>query len=187
MRWRSFDLRPYQRLGVWKTARRQADGPRLSEEAAAHYGRCGDAFRILLGRIATSLVAAFSSELDELLADFEQFKRNAAVLDFDDLLVAARRLLRTHEEVRQAASDRYTRILVDEFQDTDPVQAEILFLIASEPGDALSWQERKLIPGRLFMVGDPKQAIYRFRGADMASYMDAREAIERQFPGNICT
>lgn len=185
MRWRSFDLRPYQRLGTWKSAAGKIDGPRLSEEAAARYGRCGDAFRVLLGRIATSLVAAFSSELDELLSDFERFKRNAAVLDFDDLLLAARQLLRTHEEVRQAAADRYTRVLVDEFQDTDPVQAEILFLIASEAGDARSWQERKLVPGHLFMVGDPKQAIYRFRGADVASYMDAREAIERQFPGNM--
>jgi CRISPR-associated exonuclease Cas4 len=185
MRWRSFDLRPYQRLRIWKSAAGKVDGPRLSEEAAAHYERCGDEFRILLGRIATSLVAAFSSELDELLADFEGFKRNAAVLDFNDLLLAARHLLRAHEEVRRAISDRYTRMLIDEFQDTDPVQAEILFLIASEPGEASGWQERRLIPGRFFMVGDPKQAIYRFRGADVASYMDAREAIERQFPGNM--
>ena len=185
MHWRSYDLRPYQRLGVWKSAAGKHDGTRLAEGAATHYQRCGDQFRILLGRIATSLVAAFSGELDELLADFESFKRNAAVLDFNDLLLAARHLLRTHEEVRRAISDCYTRILIDEFQDTDPVQAEILFLIASEPGEARSWQERKLIPGRLFMVGDPKQAIYRFRGADVASYMDAREAIERQFPGNI--
>jgi CRISPR-associated exonuclease Cas4 len=111
MRWRSFDLRPYQRLGIWKSAAGKVDGPRLSKEAAAHYERCGDEFRILLGRIATSLVAAFSSELDELLADFEQFKRNAAVLDFNDLLLAARQLLRTHEEVRHAVSDRYIRIL----------------------------------------------------------------------------
>ena len=100
-------------------------------------------------------------------------------------MLATRTLLRGHEAVRQAASNRYTRILVDEFQDTDPVQAEILFLLTSAPGAAASWQQRALIPGNLFMVGDPKQAIYRFRGADVAAYMEARNAVERQYPGNI--
>src|SRR5262249_32915920 len=132
-----------------------------------------------------TLVASFSGALDDLLADFESFKRNAAVLDFDDLLLATRALLRAHETVRQAAADRYTRILVDEFQDTDPVQVEILFLIASAPGAVSPWQQRALIPGTLFMVGDPKQAIYRFRGADVVAYMEARNAVERRFPGNI--
>jgi CRISPR-associated exonuclease Cas4 len=185
MRWRSFELRPYQRLGIWKQAVGKENGPRLHAEAEAHYERCGDAFRTLLGRIATSLVADFSSELDDLLAEFKAFKRSAAVMDFEDLLLGARELLRTHDEVRQAAANLYPRILVDEFQDTNPIQAEILFRIASEPGESGSWQELKLIAGRLFLVGDPKQAIYRFRGADVASYMDAREAIERQFPGNV--
>lgn len=120
-----------------------------------------------------------------MLSDFEAFKRNAAVLDFDDLLLGARRLLRTHERVRRTVSEHYSRILVDEFQDTDPVQAEILFLIASAAGAEPSWQQRKLLPGGLFMVGHPKQAIYSFRGADVASYMEAREAVERQYPGNI--
>jgi CRISPR-associated exonuclease Cas4 len=185
MAWRSYDLRPYRRLGAWKSVAGLDDGPRLAEQAAAHYDRCATAFRVLLGGIATTLVASFSGALDELLEDFEAFKRNAAVLDFDDLLLATRALLRGHEAIRQAASNRYTRILVDEFQDTDPVQAEILFLVASAAGVTSSWQQRELIPGNLFMVGDPKQAIYRFRGADVAAYMEARNAVERQFPGNI--
>jgi CRISPR-associated exonuclease Cas4 len=185
MAWRSYDLRPYRRLGAWRSVAGWDDGPRLAEQAATHYDRCAAAFRVLLGGIATTLVASFSGALDELLEDFEAFKRNAAVLDFDDLLLATRALLRGHEAIRQAASNRYTRILVDEFQDTDPVQAEILFLVASAAGAASSWQQRALIPGNLFMVGDPKQAIYRFRGADVAAYMEARNAVERQFPGNI--
>jgi CRISPR-associated exonuclease Cas4 len=185
MAWRSNDLRPYRRLGAWKYVAGKDEGTRLAEEAASHYDRCGAEFRALLGGIATALVATFSGALDELLQDFEAFKRNAAVLDFDDLLLATRALLRGHETVRQAASNRYKRILVDEFQDTDPVQAEILFLIASAPGAAPAWQQRELIPGNLFTVGDPKQAIYRFRGADVATYMEARNAVERQFPGNI--
>ncbi|TYL83145.1 UvrD-helicase domain-containing protein [Bradyrhizobium cytisi] len=185
MAWRSNDLRPYRRLGAWKYVAGKDEGTRLAEQAASHYDRCAAEFRVLLGGIATALVATFSGALDELLEDFEAFKRNAAVLDFDDLLLATRALVRGHETVRQAASSRYTRILVDEFQDTDPVQAEILFLIASAPGAAPAWQARELIPGNLFTVGDPKQAIYRFRGADVATYMEARNAVERQFPGNI--
>lgn len=185
MAWRSCDLRPYRRLGAWNSVAGRNEGPRLAEQAAAYYDRCAAAFRILLGSIATTLIASFSGALDELLEDFESFKRNAAALDFDDLLLATRALLRGREVIRQAASNRYTRILVDEFQDTDPVQAEILFLIASASGVASSWQERALIPGNLFMVGDPKQAIYRFRGADVAAYMEARNTVERQFPGNI--
>ncbi|EHR05616.1 UvrD-helicase domain-containing protein [Bradyrhizobium sp. WSM471] len=185
MAWRSNDLRPYRRLGAWKYVAGKDQGTRLAEEAASYYDRCATEFRGLLGSIATALVATFSGALDELLEDFEAFKRNAAVLDFDDLLLATRALLRGHEAVRRASSKRYTRILVDEFQDTDPVQAEILFLIASAPGAAPAWQARILIPGSLFMVGDPKQAIYRFRGADVATYMEARNAVERQFPGNI--
>jgi len=185
MAWESYDLRPYRRLGAWKAVAGKEEGTRLSREAAAHYDRCAASFRALLGNIATTLVASFSGALDDLLEDFEAFKRSAAVLDFDDLLMATRALLRAHEPVRQAAGYRYTRILVDEFQDTDPVQAEVLFLIASAPGGAASWQDRTLIPGSLFLVGDPKQAIYRFRGADVAAYMQARNAVARQFPGNI--
>ncbi|MEA3153019.1 MAG: CRISPR-associated exonuclease Cas4 [Betaproteobacteria bacterium] len=185
MSWRSNDLRPYRRLGAWKYVAGKDEGARLAEEAATYYDRCAAEFRTLLGGIATALVATFSGALDELLEDFEEFKRKAAVLDFDDLLLATRALLRGHETVRQAASNHYTRILVDEFQDTDPVQAEILFLIASASGPPAAWQERALIQGNLFTVGDPKQAIYRFRGADVATYMEARNAVERQFPGNI--
>jgi ATP-dependent exoDNAse (exonuclease V) beta subunit len=74
---------------------------------------------------------------------------------------------------------------VDEFQDTDPIQAEIIFRLTTADEPAAQWHERRLIPGRLFMVGDPKQAIYRFRGADIATYRLARAAIERQFPSNV--
>lgn len=185
MAWRSQDLRPYRRLTAWKAVAGKEDGVRLCAEAAELYNRCGATLRHLLGNLATTLVASFSGGLDDLLGDFETFKRHAAVLDFDDLLLSTRALVRTHEPIRRAASERYTRILVDEFQDTDPVQAEILFRVTSTDDAAPTWQKRRLIPGRLFLVGDPKQAIYRFRAADLASYMEAYKAIERQFPGNV--
>ena len=92
--------------------------------------------------------------------------------------------MRDHDLVRRALGARYSHILVDEFQDTDPVQAEILFRIASDEC-AADWQCSPLRPGSLFMVGDPKQAIYRFRGADIGSYGQAREAIRRTSPDSI--
>lgn len=122
--------------------------------------------------------------LDEVLEDYAAFKRAAAVLDFDDLLERARDMVRKHNTVRHALGVRYRHIFVDEFQDTDPTQAEILFLIAAEHR-APRWQDSALRAGALFMVGDPKQSIYRFRGADIGSYGQARAAIERRWPDNV--
>jgi ATP-dependent exoDNAse (exonuclease V) beta subunit len=180
----SFDLKPYRCKTAWEKAAGKAAGARLNEQAEILFGRVNDCYRELLGRIATALIAILSHELDEVLRDYESFKRAAAVLDFDDLLHRACALVRKHEPVRRDLGARYRHIFVDEFQDTDPIQAEILFLIAADdrPG---KWQEGKLRPGALFMVGDPKQAIYRFRGADIGSYGQAREAIKRSWPDNI--
>ena len=73
---------------------------------------------------------------------------------------------------------RYTRLLLDEFQDTDPIQCDLAALIASGEPDARAhrWDELPVDPGRLFVVGDPKQSIYRFRRADIAAFLRARSA-----------
>lgn len=185
MRKSGFDLLEYRRLGTWRAAAGKAEGERLAAEAARHYDACAAAFREMMGQLATAIVSIFSAELDELFQRFETFKNSAAVLDFDDLLYLTREVLRDQAMVRGAAAKRFTHLLVDEFQDTDPIQAEIIFLLASADVPAARWNERKLLPGHLFMVGDPKQAIYRFRGADIATYRLARAAIEQQFPGNV--
>jgi superfamily I DNA/RNA helicase len=88
------------------------------------------------------------------------------------------------EDVRQALGQRYQHIFVDEFQDTDPIQAEILFFIGAERRPD-QWQEARLRPASLFLVGDPKQAIYRFRGADIGIYQQARENVERRSGGAV--
>jgi hypothetical protein len=72
-----------------------------------------------------------------------------------------------NSSVRHSLARRNPRVLVDEFQDTDPLQAEILWLLCGDGDDNGSWTTRTLRPGSLFLVGDPKQAIYRFRGADV--------------------
>ena len=114
-----------------------------------------------------------------------QAQRNAGALDFDDLLglrsrpagrpagVAPDRVI----AVRRHFQRRFRFILVDEFQDTDPLQAEIAFLLAEREPTTRSWRDVELEPGKLFLVGDPKQSIYRFRRADIATYDEARRLI----------
>ena len=107
----------------------------------------------------------------------QHHRRETGQLDFQDLLAISAELLRTHESARRDLGMRWRRILVDEFQDTDPLQAEVLFLLASEPDEpgAGAWTGAIPRPGGLFVVGDPKQSIYRFRRADIALYMRVRE------------
>jgi len=99
---------------------------------------------------------------DEFVDSVERRKEAEGLLDFDDLLIRTRELLR-NGDLLDALRERYRYILVDEFQDTDPLQAEIVFQLA---GDG---------PGRLFVVGDPKQSIYRFRRADVEIYEKVKE------------
>ena len=90
--------------------------------------------------------------------------------------------------MRRALAARFTHVLVDEFQDTDPLQTEIFWRLCGDPpanGKIGDWMSFELRPGALFLVGDPKQAIYRFRGADIAAYMTAREAFLEQSPDGV--
>ncbi len=110
-------------------------------------------------------------------------RRSAGQLEFHDLLVMARAVLRDPEsgaEVRARLHDRYQRLLLDEFQDTDPIQIELAVRIAaahpqSEQAGSAPWASVPVTPGHLFVVGDPKQSIYRFRRADIGTFLAARD------------
>ncbi|BCB22431.1 UvrD-helicase domain-containing protein [Bosea sp. ANAM02] len=188
---KSGSLRAYQRKTGWKNAAKAgglsaAEADRLFAEADGHYAACKDAWGALIVGVGAHLLAALMQEVRPLLQRFRDYKREAALLDFDDLIYAARDLLRDHETVRVALSQRYRRVLVDEFQDTDPLQAEIFWRLCGEaPTPETPWQQRVLRPGALFLVGDPKQAIYRFRGADVRAYVEAREAIAAQSSDDV--
>ncbi|MBI3603163.1 MAG: UvrD-helicase domain-containing protein [Nitrospirae bacterium] len=92
-------------------------------------------------------------------------------VSFDGLLARARDLLRDHPMIRRELKKQFKSILVDEFQDTDPVQYEMILYLAEAAGrEEREWRRVRLEPGKLFIVGDPKQSIYAFRRADMDAY-----------------
>ena len=99
-------------------------------------------------------------------------------IPFDGLLARAKTLLRNHPSVRARIKQTYRAILVDEFQDTDPVQYEIiLYLGEKTDSHRTQWQDIELEPGKLFIVGDPKQSIYAFRRADIEAFERVVEKI----------
>ena len=174
-------FRQFRKKGKWEDAVKQAglskaNGKDLFDTASSHYASCCNAWTSLVEGAAGKALTAMVTECREIVKRYRAYKRASALLDFDDLIYAARDLLRDHEDVRQALGKRFAHVLVDEFQDTDPLQTEIFWRLCGDPesGNA-DWKSFKIRSGALFLVGDPKQAIYRFRGADVRAYTDARE------------
>jgi ATP-dependent helicase/nuclease subunit A len=133
-------------------------------------------------------------------------RRRVNALNYSDLLILTARVLRENAEVRRAMQQKYRHLFVDEFQDTDPVQAEIVFLLAANeqseaagirttgPGRkrvvaprATDWRNVALRRGALFVVGDPKQSIYRFRRADIEIYNLVRDRFSDPAMGRVVT
>ena len=154
--------------------------PRLKSECQAlatqataiHTAVLEAALRRLARRIASATLEA------------AQARRAEGQLEFHDLLVLARDLLTSPAHgaaVRAALQQRYRRLLLDEFQDTDPIQAELAVRIAAGAGGGTpGWADVPVPEGSLFVVGDPKQSIYRFRRADIATYLTAQQRIGGQ-------
>ena len=126
------------------------------------------------------LAAHLQEELRDPIDRYDRLKIEAGRLDFVDLLLKARDLIRDHDDVRRDAQRRYARIFVDEFQDTDPLQAEILLLLASGDPHERDWRAVTPGVGKLFLVGDPKQSIYRFRRADVGVYRRVTKQLVRR-------
>lgn len=110
---------------------------------------------------------------------YQRMKSTSRGLDFSDLLLIVARGLRHQPELRRYFQRRYSHLLVDEFQDTDPVQAEVMLYLTSADVLESDWQQCTPRPGSLFVVGDPKQSIYRFRRGDMVTYNRVKEIFER--------
>jgi len=107
---------------------------------------------------------------ERLLLHYQESKRSHSLLDFDDLIFETRGLLAENKSVRRHYQEAFKFILVDEFQDTDHLQQEIIYWLAEEEPLADDLGEVKLASGKLFTVGDEKQSIYGFRGADVTVF-----------------
>ncbi len=176
---RAVDLAQHRDFRRARRGRERLFGPELPRDTvwAAYEALCRELDQFQ--RAADCDVAALlHGELQQVVADYEQLKRQTGALDFVDLLLRARDLLVEHPQVRRAFQERFTHIFVDEFQDTDPLQAEILLLLSADDSNERDWRRVRPTPGKLFIVGDPKQAIYRFRRADVETYREVCELLE---------
>ena len=118
---------------------------------------------LLRCQIILSCCAPVYNELRRIVVEYADERRRHGELEFQDLLVRASRLLEGNESVATAVRTRFKRLLIDEFQDNDPLQTRII--------DAITQGE----PGRAFFVGDPKQSIYRFRRADIQQFNQVKQ------------
>ena len=103
----------------------------------------------------------------EVQRTYADRKRYLGVVDFQDLVMLTRDLLSQRADIRARLQDRYRFVLLDEMQDTDPVQGELLDLLCGPRKNE----------GKLFAVGDANQSIYRFRGADVSLFQSLRQAV----------
>jgi ATP-dependent helicase/nuclease subunit A len=140
-----------------------------------------------LGRVDEHLTELLWSLLAPFAERFRRFFVEQGFVSFDGLLMGARNLVRDQPRVREELKRKYRSILIDEFQDTDPIQYEILLYLAERFGAAAKdWRAVKLTPGKVFVVGDPKQSIYAFRRADIAAYLEVIEKIIKAQDGADC-
>ena len=137
-----------------------------------------DARDTLVRDMGDRTLAELTVALRQFILDDAAERRRDGVLSYDDLLLEARDLLVQYGAARRSLRERFHTILVDEFQDTDPLQAEIVLLLAAGQ-DTDNWREAIPGPGRLLLVGDPKQSIYRFRRADIDTYEEVRQLFQR--------
>jgi len=155
----------------------------LDLELAASGDRAAEfrAARDRLQQAALEELAARDSELlQELLdlfaAEYAAAKQRESALDFEDLQLLARDLLRDDEHVREAEQLRFRAIMVDEFQDTNRLQCDVVDLLRGAA------ESHGLGAPDVFFVGDEFQSIYGFRHADVAVFRDRRQAAEQRLP-----
>lgn len=130
-------------------------------------------------RVAAPTVMQIYDWLDQAYNELEAWKMANAAWEHQDLVLLARRLLQRNPEIQGEWRQRLQVLFVDEFQDTDPVQIDIILRLSGIKEESHGPRRR------LFVVGDPRQAIYGFRGADFKSYLDFSESWEREKTGAL--
>jgi ATP-dependent exoDNAse (exonuclease V) beta subunit len=173
------ELRSLERERFWNwKGRGNIFSPGVSRsDVLAERTALKDALALTLQKADADLAVCLRRELTPLAEAYEDLKRRAGRLDFLDLLLRVRDMLQKDGAVRLELQKKFTHLLVDEFQDTDPLQAEILLLLASDDPKEADFSRVKTVPGKLFVVGDPKQSIYRFRRADVTLYEATKQQL----------
>ncbi len=122
-----------------------------------------------VGSIGAAVTETLSARVQDWLLEEADRRRALGMLEYHDLLVLARDLLRRDHDVRQRLAQQWPVLMIDEFQDTDPIQVELAYLLAGavEGEPPATWSDITVTGGRVFFVGDAKQSIYRFRRADV--------------------
>ena len=167
-RWRSW---------TWKGAKKTTFGNLSRDEVLALRDQAKANLDAFIEASDADLAPLLHDALQTPIAAYEVLKAKAGRLDFLDLLIKARDLIRDSPAVRSELQRRISHFFVDEFQDTDPLQAEILLLLAADDPGQTDWRAVRPVPGKLFLVGDPKQSIYQFRRADVALYEEVKERL----------
>ena len=169
-------LQGNQRHWGWK-GRGEHFGAITRAEAFVRRAAIKERLEDLRERAGANLAPQLRDELWPVIGYYDELKDRVGRLDFLDLLRLARNLICSNATVRAELQERFSHIFVDEFQDTDPLQAEILLLLAADDPAATDWLTVTPRPGKLFIVGDPKQSIYRFRRADVTLYQSVKQRL----------
>ena len=154
-------------------------GKNTRTDVLQHRAEFHSRLKTLSKKVGADLAPQLRDELQAVLDRFQELKQRAGKLDFMDLLLLSRNMIRDHAAVRVDLQKRFTHIFVDEFQDTDPLQAEIILLLAADDPTEKDFRRVRPAAGKLFIVGDPKQSIYRFRRADVAMYQRIKAQLVR--------
>jgi len=123
-------------------------------------------------------------EIDDM---YTEEKRRLNGVDFTDLQIFTRNLLRDNLKVRKELKEKFKVILVDEFQDTNALQQQIIFYLAEDEKNEGIYPDIKLSDRKLFLIGDPKQSIYKFRGADVSIFNRVKAKILGDNAGDFIT
>jgi ATP-dependent helicase/nuclease subunit A len=162
-------------LGTLSSAKGQAKNWRCPVQDVRDQCQIAESVRVgILTGVRQSVTSDLLWRMAEWAVRCAQQRHDEGKLTFHDLLVETCRLLREDADVRRAVRARYQCLLIDEFQDTDPLQVELAGLLRTPPDEAAD----EAAPASLFAVGDPEQSIYRFRGADVALFTSTVEHFE---------
>jgi ATP-dependent exoDNAse (exonuclease V) beta subunit len=163
------------------------------DELKARVLEAGDGLAGVSADVSSACAHRLASAIRQFTLASARARQRAGQLEFHDLLVLARALLRDPGHgpaVRSALHQRYDRVLLDEFQDTDPIQVELAVRITADdprnPGTGSEpWDRLDVTSGHLFVVGDPKQSIYRFRRADISTFLRAARRFGNEGNGTV--